>query len=692
MKRWLLTLMLSLLLTGCLLDGFDLPAGYRPAHPGAVAPLADRTVLHAQLDPVEGGDVYLRFFGTGPTSYVVEKFTVLPDGETAALSPAHVRFVPLDADHYALYWQMAAVPEQGYAVVRFDAGRMIALAPPADEAAVIALGGRHGLAATNRVTGGFALDATDESRVLVFLAALAARQDLRATVFSPRADLPPPLHTATLAGLGAHGPRLKRADLGEEASAQAFAAYAQMRAADGGGFGHYLVARLAANGWGMAADSALAIREAEAAMRQGVPEAGHVIAAVHYHGLGVPADPVRAYPFARNAAEAGSPAAMALLGLALRDGRGVARNEAEARRWFRRAADAGHAPAHALWADLVLADQSAEGDRAAIEALDAGIAQDDVFAYSLRGFMHENGRGGPRDLAAATTMFLAAAERGDAYAKFLAGERLRFGQGIAQDIPRGRALLAAAAQAGIADARAALERPDPAPQAVKKGCVEDWCKQALAVTDAHIEDLKLRMRKLRAELRSCPKLENPNLSCSELEAPPPASTSADGSPRVVYFFAYGCAKCAKTGAFIKAWSDRRGVFVYRIPAIWGAAVNADMAGAYYALKALGVADALDGKMFEAVRGGRFRSWTVEEFVAFATANGVAESKARAAFGGPMKSALDNARDASRLYPLAAVPALFVNGRYQIGLGRADAQTLTDLDALLDELLAQEAMR
>ena len=62
------------------------------------------------------------------------------------------------------------------------------------------------------------------------------------------------------------------------------------------------------------------------------------------------------------------------------------------------------------------------------------------------------------------------------------------------------------------------------------------------------------------------------------------------------------------------------MFVYRIPAIWGAAVNADMAGAYYALKALGVADALDGKMFEAVRGGRFRSWTVEEFVAFATAN------------------------------------------------------------------------
>ena len=192
--------------------------------------------------------------------------------------------------------------------------------------------------------------------------------------------------------------------------------------------------------------------------------------------------------------------------------------------------------------------------------------------------MHEHGRGGPRDLAAATMMFLAAAERGDAYAQFLAGERLRAGQGIAQDIPRGRALLAAAAQAGIADARAALDRPDPAPQAVKKGCVEDWCKQALAVTDAHLEDLKLRMRKLRAELRTCPKLENPNLSCRELEAPPPASTSADGSPRVVYFFVYGCAKCAETGAFIKAWSDRRGVFVYRIPAIWGAAVKPDRPG------------------------------------------------------------------------------------------------------------------
>ena len=27
--------------------------------------LFDRTVLHARLDPVEGGDVYLRFFGGG---------------------------------------------------------------------------------------------------------------------------------------------------------------------------------------------------------------------------------------------------------------------------------------------------------------------------------------------------------------------------------------------------------------------------------------------------------------------------------------------------------------------------------------------------------------------------------------------------------------------------------------------------
>lgn len=145
--------------------------------------------------------------------------------------------------------------------------------------------------------------------------------------------------------------------------------------------------------------------------------------------------------------------------------------------------------------------------------------------------------------------------------------------------------------------------------------MEDWCKQALAVTDAHLEELKLRMRKLRAELRTCPKLETPNLLCSELEAPQPASTSADGSPRVVYFFVYGCAKCAETGAFIKAWSDRRGVFVYRIPAIWGAAVNTEMARAYYALQGLGVADALDGKMFEAVRGGRFRSGAVEAFVA-----------------------------------------------------------------------------
>ncbi|MEW6678627.1 MAG: tetratricopeptide repeat protein [Pseudomonadota bacterium] len=480
MKNWLPIVLLPWLLAGCVLERFELPEDYRPKHAGATAPLADGAMFKGVADPKKGGEITLRFVKTGAAQYVVEHYLVMPEGEDMALAPAHALFLPLGGAHHALFWKrIGEDSKQGYALVRIESGRFQVL-EPMSQSSTLALAKAHGIAAKPpSLVGGYTLDTSDEARVLKFFKDLAVRKTEASLTLAATRRIPADLRERTYARLGEHIPRLKRNDLGTIAEEESLVAYARKLGGEGKGLGNYLLARLAGNGWGMAADGPLAIREAEAAISRGVPRAGSVAAYIYYHGTGVRADPARAVPIARRAADAGAPAAMLLLGFAHRDGLGARKDLAEARRWFRRAADAGSEPAHAQWANLLLDDKTAESDHAAAQALETGIVHDDPYAYYLRGFMHEHGRGGPKDLNAATRMFLLAAGRGDAYSRYLAGERLLHGQGIAQDLARGRELLAEAAKAGIAEAGAALERPVYA----KPYCEGTACENAPTATE-----------------------------------------------------------------------------------------------------------------------------------------------------------------------------------------------------------------
>lgn len=689
MHRWLLTLLLPWLLAGCVLDRYELPEDYRPAHQTATAPLADGAVFRGKLDAQKGGELTLRFVKTGATRYVIEHFVVMPDGDEPAMTPVHARFLPLGGAYYALHTRQLIEPRQAYALVRLDAGRLQVL-DPLSQSSTLALAKAHGITAQPPgIAGGYTLDTLDEARVLAFFKDLATRKTEPTLTLAATKQVPAALRARTLAKLAAHIPRLTRDQLGTIGHEEALVAWARSLAREGNGHGHYLLSRLAGNGWGTPVDGPAALREAETAMKLGVPQAGHVAAYVLYNGLGMPADPARALPYARRAADAGSPNAMLLLGYAYGNGRGVALDREEAKRWMKRAADLDYGPAHAQWADLVLMDNTTESDRAAVPALERGIKHNDARAWFLRGFLHEQGRAGPQDMDAAMRHYLAAAERGDAYSKYLVGYRLRHGQHIAQDISRGRTLLAEAAEAGIEDAKQALAQPDPAPK--QKGCEEEWCKRALAATDAHLDDLKSRMRTLRAELGKCPEVKNPNLSCVPLDKAPPASRAKDGSMRVVYFFAYGCAKCAALNPFMREWSDSRRVFVWRFHALLGESAWArNMARMHYALKSLGGIDALDEAVFEAAGAKRLKFSGAQEFVAFAKANGLDTTQAKSAFGSrTTEEELDNATHASKAYKLTSVPVLFVNGRYRVDIQKTDAPTLRELAALLDELVAQE---
>lgn len=457
--RLLLLSALTLLLSGCLFDGFELPENYRPAHPGATTPVANGAVYRFAPTAEVPATRHLRFIRTGPASYVMEQYVDLHKGKPPNVYVHHARFMPLSGNHYALYWRQVATRTQGYVLARLESRRLVLLGAGAREADLITFAARQDTKARKLATSGFALDTTDEGGVLTFLQKLAANS-LTETAYTSQAEVPRATRDAAFEELGPHIVRLERRDLGDDDQVKELATYVRALADEGNGWGHYALARFAANGWGMPTDAPLARVQADAAIRSGVPHANQVYAGLHYHGIGQPANPAAAIPYARRAAEAGVPAAMGLLGTAYRDGLGVQADKDEARRWFRRAADAGRGDAHALWADLVLDDKTAEQDAQALAALETGMKMEDPNAFYLRGFMHENGRGGVQDFAAATAMFLEAAKRRHDFATYLAGERLRRGQGIPQDIIRGRKLVARAAEKGIKEAEVALERTD----------------------------------------------------------------------------------------------------------------------------------------------------------------------------------------------------------------------------------------
>jgi hypothetical protein len=497
--RLLLLAALTLLLSGCLFDGFELPENYRPAHPGATTPVANGAAYRFAPTAEVPATRHLRFIRTGSASYVMEQYVDLHKGKPPNVYVHHARFIPLSGNHYALYWRQVATRTQGYVLARLESRRLVLLGAGAREADLITFAARQGIKARKLATSGFALDTTDEGGVLTFLQKLTANS-LTETAYTSQAEVPRATRDAAFEELGPHIVRLERRDLGDDDQVKELATYVRALADEGNGWGHYALARFAANGWGMPTDAPLARVQADAAIRSGVPQANQVYAGLHYHGIGQPANPAAAIPYARRAAEAGVPAAMGLLGTAYRDGLGVQADKDEARRWFRRAADAGRGDAHALWADLVLDHKTAEQDAQALAALETGMKMEDPNAFYLRGFMHENGRGGPNDVAAATAMFLAAAERGHHYSKYLAGMRLRDGQGIAKDVARGDTLMREAADAGIQEAKVALAKAAPTHAPAKKGCVEDWCKAAMAATDQHLKQQEVRKAELKGEI------------------------------------------------------------------------------------------------------------------------------------------------------------------------------------------------
>jgi TPR repeat protein len=159
----------------------------------------------------------------------------------------------------------------------------------------------------------------------------------------------------------------------------------------------------------------------------------------------------------RKAADKGSSSAMVELGVAYATGAGVDKDDAKARALLERAAAAGNPRGIS---NLAALGGGASSDPVKTRALLAKGAESNAEAQYQLGMMLADGVGGPKDDAAARTLFEKAAAQGHPGALERMGAFAQAGRGGPRDADAAKTYYEKAAALGNADAKAALKRAD----------------------------------------------------------------------------------------------------------------------------------------------------------------------------------------------------------------------------------------
>lgn len=171
----------------------------------------------------------------------------------------------------------------------------------------------------------------------------------------------------------------------------------------------------------------------------------------------------------------------------------------------------------------------------------------------------------------------------------------------------------------------------------------------------------------------------------------PQATPAGDKIEVIDFFWYGCPYCYQLLPLMVEWEKSKpaDVVMRHIPAIlrqeW-----VPEAHLYYTLEALGAADRLHVKVFEAFHRDRLQATDTEAWAKWAEANGIERAKWDEAYNA--KAVRDNvvrAVELGRDYDVRGTPVLIVDGRYQTGGGQAGSlkNVMPTIDGLIN--LARE---
>jgi len=145
----------------------------------------------------------------------------------------------------------------------------------------------------------------------------------------------------------------------------------------------------------------------------------------------------------------------------------------------------------------------------------------------------------------------------------------------------------------------------------------------------------------------------------------PVAVAGGGKIDVIEFFSYGCPHCYTFEPMLEQWVKRlpADVAFRRVPATFNPTFEG-YAKLFYALEAVGQADALHKRVFAAIHVQRQRLDKEADIAAFVSANGGDGAKtveALKSFGVATK--LRQAKQAFEAYKIDGVPALGIHGRW-----------------------------
>ncbi len=172
----------------------------------------------------------------------------------------------------------------------------------------------------------------------------------------------------------------------------------------------------------------------------------------------------------------------------------------------------------------------------------------------------------------------------------------------------------------------------------------------------------------------------------------PAQPTEDASKiEVLEFFSYGCPHCADFNPLLAAWVAKlpADVVVKKVPVSFGRAAWANIAKLYYALEITGDQARLEADVFKAIHQERVSLFDERVMLEWVVKKGVDQKKfndAYASFG--VMSKLKRAEQMTQSYKISGVPALVVEGKYQVG-GRDFNETLAIADKLIAKARAEK---
>jgi thiol:disulfide interchange protein DsbA len=180
--------------------------------------------------------------------------------------------------------------------------------------------------------------------------------------------------------------------------------------------------------------------------------------------------------------------------------------------------------------------------------------------------------------------------------------------------------------------------------------------------------------------------------------PPLPAENASGKVQVMELFWYGCPHCNEMEPSIKAWLKNKPADVefVRVPAVFsrvdrdGRSPNAwfTHAKAFYAAQALGVGEKMHERLFHALHKEDRPLRTEEDLAKFFAEQGVPADDFKAAFSSfAVETKVARAMDLTKRSGITGVPAILVNGKYQV-LGKR-ATSYDDYLRITDYLIAQE---